>query len=192
MKLLEDRIRTEGIVKSGNILRVDSFLNHQMDAALFREMAREWKRRFAGTEVTKILTIEASGIGLACIAAEEFGCRAVFAKKTAGNNMDADVYATKITSFTKGRVYDVVVSKRFLSKDDRVLILDDFLANGCALLGLMDLVNQAGATLVGCGIAIEKGFQDGGRKIRDMGVKLESLAILESMEGGMITFREND
>ncbi|MBP5410787.1 MAG: xanthine phosphoribosyltransferase [Lachnospiraceae bacterium] len=192
MKLLEDRIRTEGIVKSGNILRVDSFLNHQMDAALFREMAREWKRRFAGAEVTKILTIEASGIGLACIAAEEFGCRAVFAKKTAGNNMDADVYATKITSFTKGRVYDVVVSKRFLTKDDRVLILDDFLANGCALLGLMDLVNQAGATLVGCGIAIEKGFQDGGRKIRDMGVKLESLAILESMEGGMITFREND
>ena len=162
-----------------------------MDAALFREMAKEWKRRFDGAEVTKILTIEASGIGLACIAAEEFGCRAVFAKKTAGNNMDADVYATKITSFTKGRVYDVVVSKRFLTPGDRVLILDDFLANGCALLGLMDLVNQAGATLVGCGIAIEKGFQDGGRKIREMGVKLESLAILDSMEGGAITFRED-
>ena len=192
MKLLEERIRSEGIVKNGEILKVDSFLNHQMDVALFREMAREWKRRFAGADVTKILTIEASGIGLACIAAEEFGCRAVFAKKVAGSNMDADVYATKINSFTKGRVYDVVVSKRFLGPDDHVLILDDFLANGCALLGLMDLVKQAGATLVGCGIAIEKGFQDGGRKIREMGVQLESLAILESMDGGTLTFREDN
>ena len=191
MKLLEERIRSEGIVKNGGILRVDSFLNHQMDAALFREMAREWKRRFADAEVTKILTIEASGIGLACIAAEEFGCRAVFAKKTAGTNMDTDVYSTKITSFTKGRVYDVVVSKRFLKAEDKVLILDDFLANGCALTGLMDMVNQAGATLVGCGIAIEKGFQEGGQRIRESGVRLESLAILESMDGGKLVFRKD-
>ena len=190
MKLLEERMCSEGVVRNDDILKVDSFLNHQMDVSLFREMAREWKRRFAGAEVTKILTIEASGIGLACIAAEEFGCRAVFAKKTAGSNMDAEVYSTKITSFTKGKVYDVVVSKRFLKPEDRVLILDDFLANGCALLGLMDLVKQAGATLVGCGIAIEKGFQDGGRSIRKMGVQLESLAIIDSMEGGTLVFRE--
>lgn len=192
MKILEDRIREEGIVKNGVILKVDSFLNHQMDAALFREMAKEWKRRFADAGVTKILTIEASGIGLACIAAEEFGCRAVFAKKIAGNNMDTDVYSTKIMSFTKGKVFDVIVSKRFLSAEDRVLILDDFLANGCALQGLMDLVKQAGATLVGCGIAIEKGFQEGGKHIREAGVKLESLAIIDSMEDGNLVFRDVD
>ncbi len=190
MKLLEDRIRTEGTVKNGVILKVDSFLNHQMDAELFRAMAKEWKRRFADAGVNKILTIEASGIGLACIAAEEFGCRAVFAKKIAGNNMDTDVYSTKIMSFTKGKVFDVVVSKRFLTPEDRVLILDDFLANGCALQGLMDLVKQSGATLVGCGIAIEKGFQEGGKRIREEGVRLESLAIIDSMEGGTLVFRE--
>jgi xanthine phosphoribosyltransferase len=192
MKLLEDRIRTEGIVKNGDILRVDSFLNHQMDVSLFREMAREWKRRFADAEVNKILTIEASGIGLACVAAEEFDCRVVFAKKTAGNNMDAEMYTTKIISFTKGKVFDVVVSKRFLKPGDRVLILDDFLANGCALLGLMDLVKQSGATLVGCGVAIEKGFQEGGKRIREMGVRLESLAIIDSMEGGELAFRSEE
>lgn len=191
MKLLEDKIRTEGIVKNGDILKVDSFLNHQMDAGLFRAMAREWKRRFDGLGVNKILTIEASGIGLACIAAEEFGCRAVFAKKSSGSNMDAEVYSTKITSFTKGKVFDVIVSKRFLGPEDHVLILDDFLANGCALEGLMDLVNQAGATLVGCGIAIEKGFQEGGAHIRKKGVKLESLAVIVSMSGGEIVFRED-
>ena len=191
MKLLEDRIRREGIVKDGEILRVDSFLNHQMDPALFREMAKEWHRRFADAGVTKILTIEASGIGLACIAAEEFGCRAVFAKKSSGRNMDSDVYSTKIVSFTKGKEFDVIVSKRFLGPEDRVLILDDFLANGCALEGLMDLVRQSGATLCGCGIAIEKGFQGGGAKIRARGIQLESLAILLDMEGGELVFEED-
>ena len=162
MKQLEERILAEGIVKDGEILRVDSFLNHQMDPAL------------------------------ACIAAEEFGCRAVFAKKVAGRNSDADVYATKITSFTKGKVYDVTVSKRFLQPEDRVLILDDFLANGCALEGLMDLVHQAGATLCGCGIAIEKGFQEGGKKIRAKGIRVESLAIIESMSGNSLTFSQRE
>ncbi|MBQ2032591.1 MAG: xanthine phosphoribosyltransferase [Lachnospiraceae bacterium] len=192
MKQLEERILAEGIVKDGEILRVDSFLNHQMDPALFREMAKEWKKRYADAGVNKILTIEASGIGLACIAAEEFGCRAVFAKKVAGRNSDADVYATKITSFTKGKVYDVTVSKRFLQPEDRVLILDDFLANGCALEGLMDLVHQAGATLCGCGIAIEKGFQEGGKKIRAKGIRVESLAIIESMSGNSLTFSQRE
>ncbi|MBO4766378.1 MAG: xanthine phosphoribosyltransferase [Lachnospiraceae bacterium] len=191
MKLLEDRIRREGIVKDGDILKVDSFLNHQMDPALFREMAKEWHRRFADAGVTKILTIEASGIGLACITAEEFGCRAVFAKKSSGRNMDSDVYSTKIVSFTKGKEFDVIVSKRFLGPEDRVLILDDFLANGCALEGLMDLVRQSGATLCGCGIAIEKGFQGGGAKIRARGIQLESLAILLDMEGGELVFEED-
>lgn len=191
MKLLEDRIRREGIVKDGDILKVDSFLNHQMDPALFREMAKEWHRRFADAGVTKILTIEASGIGLACITAEEFGCRAVFAKKSSGRNMDSDVYSTKIVSFTKGKEFDVIVSKRFLGPEDRVLILDDFLANGCALEGLMDLVRQSGATLCGCGIAIEKGFQGGGAKIRARGIQLESLAVLLDMEGGELVFEED-
>ena len=191
MKLLEDRIRREGIVKDGDILKVDSFLNHQMDPALFREMAKEWHRRFADAGVTKILTIEASGIGLACITAEEFGCRAVFAKKSSGRNMDSDVYSTKIVSFTKGKEFDVIVSKRFLGPEDRVLILDDFLANGCALEGLMDLVRQSGATLCGCGIAIEKGFQGGGAKIRARGIQLESLAILLDMEGGELVCEED-
>jgi len=190
MKSLEDRIVSEGIVKDGDILKVDSFLNHQMDPALFREMAREWKRQFADARVNKILTIEASGIGIASIVAEEFGCRAVFAKKMLAKNMDSDRYSTQITSFTKGKTYDVTVSKRFLTAEDRVLIIDDFLANGCALEGLMSLVHQAGATLCGCGIAIEKGFQDGGRKIRESGVKLVSLAIIESMDETGIRFRE--
>lgn len=190
MKSLEDRIVSEGIVKDGDILKVDSFLNHQMDPALFREMAREWKRHFADAGVNKILTIEASGIGIASIVAEEFGCRAVFAKKMLAKNMDSDRYSTQITSFTKGKTYDVTVSKRYLTAEDRVLIIDDFLANGCALEGLMSLVRQAGATLCGCGIAIEKGFQDGGRKIRESGVRLVSLAIIESMDETGIRFRE--
>lgn len=191
MKLLEDRIREEGVVKEGNVLKVDMFLNHQMDVALFRAMAKEWKRRFSDAGVNKILTIEASGIGIACIAAEEFDCKVVFAKKTQGKNLDGELLTTQITSFTKGRVFDVIVAKKFLGMEDRVLIIDDFLANGCALEGLISLVKEAGATLVGCGIAIEKGFQEGGKKIRAMGVRLESLAIVDSMEDGRITFRED-
>jgi len=190
MKSLEERILSEGIVKDGEILKVDSFLNHQMDPALFREMAKEWHKKFADAGVNKILTIEASGIGIACIAAEEFGCRAVFAKKSTGRNMDTDVYATKITSFTKGRTFDVVVSKRFLGPEDRVLILDDFLANGCALDGLIDLVRQAGATLCGCGIAIEKGFQGGGARIRKQGIPIVSLAVIDEMNESGVTFVE--
>ena len=182
MKLLEDRIRTEGIVKSGNILRVDSFLNHQMDAALFREMAREWKRRFAGTEVTKILTIEASGIGIACIAAEQFGCPVVFAKKNKTKNIAGDVWTSKVESFTHGRVYDIIVSKDFLHEGDRVLIIDDFLAMGSALQGLIKLVRDSGAELVGAGIAVEKAFQPGGDLIRSMGVRVESLARIAAMD----------
>ena len=191
MKLLEDRIREEGVVKEGNILKVDMFLNHQMDVVLFRQMAKEWKRRFADAGVNKILTIEASGIGIACIAAEEFGCKVVFAKKTQGKNLDGDLLTTQITSFTKGRVFDVIVAMKFLGPEDRVLIIDDFLANGCALEGLISIVKESGATLVGCGIAIEKGFQAGGDKIRGMGVRLESLAIIESMENGRLQFRED-
>ena len=191
MKLLEDRIREEGVVKEGNILKVDMFLNHQMYVVLFRQMAKEWKRRFADAGVNKILTIEASGIGIACIAAEEFGCKVVFAKKTQGTNLDGDLLTTQITSFTKGRVFDVIVAKKFLGPEDRVLIIDDFLANGCALEGLISIVKESGATLVGCGIAIEKGFQAGGDKIRGMGVRLESLAIIESMENGRLQFRED-
>ena len=192
MKLLEDRILEEGVVKEGNILKVDAFLNHQMDVNLFREMGREWKRLFAGENVNKILTIEASGIGIACVAAEEFGCRVLFAKKTQGKNLDGELLTTKITSFTKGRVFDVIVEKKFLKPGDRVLIIDDFLANGCALEGLIDLVEQSGATLVGCGVAIEKGFQVGGEKIRNRGVRLESLAIVDSMEEGKIIFRHQE
>ena len=158
---------------------------------LFRQMAKEWKRRFADAGVNKILTIEASGIGIACIAAEEFGCKVVFAKKTQGKNLDGDLLTTQITSFTKGRVFDVIVAKKFLGPKDRVLIIDDFLANGCALEGLISIVKESGATLVGCGIAIEKGFQAGGDKIRGMGVRLESLAIIESMENGRLQFRED-
>ncbi len=191
MKLLEDRIREEGVVKEGNVLKVDMFLNHQMDVTLFREMAKEWKRLFAGEGVNKILTIEASGIGIACIAAEEFGCKVVFAKKTQGKNLDGELYTTQITSFTKGRVFNVIVEKKFLGQEDRVLIIDDFLANGCALEGLIQIVRDSGAELIGCGIAIEKGFQAGGAKIRSMGVHLESLAIIDSMspEDGII-FRD--
>lgn len=191
MKLLEDRIREEGVVKEGNVLKVDMFLNHQMDVFLFRQMAKEWKKLFADAGVNKILTIEASGIGIACIAAEEFGCKVVFAKKTQGKNLDGELYTTQITSFTKGRVFDVIVEKKFLGPEDRVLIIDDFLANGCALEGLIRIVRESGAELVGCGIAIEKGFQAGGAKIRSMGVHLESLAIIESMtpDGGIV-FRD--
>ena len=191
MKLLEERIREDGVVKEGNVLKVDSFLNHQMDIELFNEMGKEWARLFADRPVTKILTVEASGIGIACVAAQHFHVPVVFAKKTQSLNIDGEVYSTKIESFTHKRVYDVIVSKKFLNSDDHVLIIDDFLANGCALEGLLDIVKKAGATVEGVGIAVEKGFQKGGDLIRAKGVRVESLAIVESMdaETGEIVFR---
>lgn len=192
MKLLEDRIRKDGIIREGNVLKVDSFINHQMDISLFQEMAKEWKRKFEGKKITKILTIEASGIGIAAIAAAEFGVPVVFAKKSKSINLDNDNYSTQIQSFTHNRVYEVIVSKKFLTAEDTVLIIDDFLANGCALQGLLKLVEEAGANVAGIGIAIEKGFQNGGQLIRDMGYQLESLAIVESMDctTGTIEFRQ--
>ncbi len=191
MKLLEERIRKDGVVKEGNVLKVDSFLNHQMDTALFAEMGKEWKRLFADKKINKILTIEASGIGIACIVAQEFGVPVVFAKKTQTLNIDGAVYSSRIHSFTHSRDYDVIVSKKFLGEGDNILIIDDFLANGCALEGLINMVHASGATLAGVGIAVEKGFQSGGKLIRDKGVQLESLAIVESMnaETGEIVFR---
>ena len=191
MKLLEERIQKDGIVKAGNVLKVDSFLNHQMDIALFNEMGKEFKRLFSDVEVNKIMTIEASGIGIACIAAQYFHVPVVFAKKAQSVNIDGEVYSTKIQSFTHKRVYDVIVSKKYLSPDDKILIIDDFLANGCALEGLIDIVHAAGAQVSGIGIAIEKGFQKGGDMIRARGLRLESLAIVESMDDqtGAITFR---
>ena len=190
MKLLEERIKKDGIVKPGNVLKVDNFLNHQMDIALFNEMGKEFKRLFADCKVNKILTIEASGIGIACIVAQYFDVPVVFAKKAQSINIDGDVYSTKIQSFTHQRVYDVIVSKKYLNPEDHILIIDDFLANGCALEGLIDLVQSAGATVEGIGIAIEKGFQQGGKLIRDRGIRLESLAIVDSMEGVELVFRE--
>lgn len=194
MKLLEDRIKRDGVVKPGNILKVDSFLNHQMDIPLFCELGREFQKRFATESINKILTIEASGIGLACIVAQYFNVPVVFAKKTQTKNIAGDVYTSRVESFTHGRVYDIIVSKQFLGPDDRVLLIDDFLANGKALEGLADVVAQAGATLVGAGVAVEKGFQVGGQVIRDKGIRLESLAIVESMndETGEIVFRGNN
>ena len=191
MKLLKDRIIQDGNVKQGNILKVDSFLNHQMDIELFAEIGKEFKRRFSDVRVNKILTIEASGIGIACIAAQYFNCPVLFAKKTQSKNIDGEVITTKVTSFTKGVTYDVMVSKKFLKADDKVLIIDDFLANGYALLGLADIIKQAGATLVGAGIVIEKGFQCGGKIVRDNGIRLESLAIIDDMnEIDGVTFRD--
>ena len=182
MKLLEDRIRAEGKVREGGVLKVDSFLNHQMDVSLFREMALEWRRLFAGEEITKILTIEASGIAIAAVAAEVFGCRVLFAKKSKTKTIAGEVYTTRVESFTHGNISDVIVSKDYLLPTDRVLIIDDFLANGAALAGLCDLVRQSGATLVGAGIAIEKAFQPGGKMLREKGVRIESLARIASMD----------
>ena len=192
MKLLQERIRKDGVVKEGNILKVDSFLNHQMDVDLFNAMGEEFRRLFADCPVNKILTIEASGIGIACIAAQEFGCPVVFAKKAQSVNLDGEMYTTKIESFTHRRMYDVIVSKKFLSDTDHILVIDDFLANGCAVNGLIDLILSAGATVEGVGIAIEKGFQSGGKLIRDKGIRVESLAIIDSMNAqtGEIVFRE--
>ena len=191
MQALEERIRKDGIINPGNVLKVDSFLNHQMDVSLFVEMAREWKRLFSDRTINKILTIEASGIGIACIVAAEFNVPVVFAKKSQSINLDGEMYTTKIESFTHKKSYDVIVSKKFLSKDDHILVIDDFLANGCAINGLLEIIESAGATVEGVGIAIEKGFQQGGKLIRDRGVRVESLAIVDSMdcETGSIIFR---
>ena len=192
MQLLKDRIRKDGKIKAGNVLKVDSFLNHQMDTDLFVEIGKEFKRRFADCEINKILTIEASGIGIACVVARHFHVPVVFAKKTQSINIDGEVYSSKVESFTHKRVYDVIVSKKYLSPDDHVLIIDDFLANGCAVNGLIEIIEKSGATVEGIGIAIEKGFQSGGRIIRNLGFQLESLAIVESMdaETGNVVFRE--
>jgi len=192
MQVLKDRIRKDGVVRPGNILKVDSFLNHQMDIPLFCEMGREFQQRFMSDEITKILTIEASGIGLACIVAQYFKVPVVFAKKSKTKNIAGDVYTTRVESYTHGRVFDIIVSKQFLRPEDKVLLIDDFLANGKALEGLAQLVKDAGATLVGAGIAIEKGFQVGGDTLREKGIRVESLAIIESMndETGEIIFRD--
>lgn len=191
MLLMEERIRKDGQVRGGNVLKVDAFLNHQLDPELYHAMGEEFYRLFGDCGVTKILTIEASGIGIACIVAQRFGCPALFAKKSKTKNIDGEVYTSAVESFTHGTTYTIMVSKRFLTPEDRVLILDDFLAKGSALRGLIDVVNQAGATLVGCGIAIEKGFQEGGRMLREQGIRVESLAIVDAMgEDGSITFRQ--
>lgn len=192
MNCLEERILKDGVIKEGNVLKVDSFLNHQMDIALFNEMGKELKRRFEGEEFTKILTIEASGIGIACIVAQHFGVPVVFAKKAKSINLDGEMYVAEVESFTHKCKNQVIVSKKFLNTGDKVLIIDDFLANGCALQGLIQIVQSAGAEVNGIGIAVEKGFQSGGRTIRNLGYHLESLAIVEEMDAatGMIKFRE--
>ncbi len=192
MNFLEERIVKDGIVKEGNVLKVDSFLNHQMDTALFNQMGEEFEKRFANKKINKILTIEASGIGIACIVAMHFGVPVVFAKKSKSINIDGDMYIAEVESFTHKCKNQVIVSKRFLGPEDHVLIIDDFLANGCALQGLISIVNEAGGTVEGIGIAIEKGFQVGGQIIRNLGYQLESLAIVDGMDAktGHITFRE--
>ncbi len=191
MNFLEERIVKDGVVKEGNVLKVDSFLNHQMDVDLLNEIGKEFHRRFADKKVTKILTIEASGIAIAYAAAQAFGVPLLFAKKSKSVNIDGDMYTAEVESFTHKNKNQIIVSKRFLSADDRVLIVDDFLANGCALMGLISIVKSAGASVEGLGIAIEKGFQNGGRIIRNLGYQLESLAIVESMDAqtGTIEFR---
>lgn len=192
MNFLEERIMKDGVVKEGNILKVDSFLNHQMDVKLFKQMGEEFKRRFAGKNINKIITIEASGIGIACIVAECFDVPVVFAKKSQSVNIDGDVYSAEVESFTHKCKNQVLISKKFVDPEDHVLIIDDFLANGCALQGLISIVNQAGGTVEGIGIAVEKGFQQGGQIIRNLGYQLESLAIVDGMNAadGSINFRE--
>ena len=192
MNFLEERIVKDGAVKPGNVLKVDSFLNHQMDIALMEEIGREFKRRFAGKPINKVLTIEASGIGIAAFVAKEFGVPMVFAKKSKSINIDGEMLVAEVESFTHKNKNQVIVSKRFLTAEDRILIIDDFLANGCALQGLISIANSAGATVEGLGIIIEKGFQIGGNVIRNLGYHLESLAIVESMdaETGTIVFRD--
>ena len=191
MNFLEEKIVKDGIVKEGNVLKVDSFLNHQMDIDLFNKMGEEWKKRFEGKDINKILTIEASGIGIACIAAQHFGVPVVFAKKAKSINLEGEMYTAEVESFTHKNKNQVIVAKKFLTEDDHVLIIDDFLANGCALQGLIQIVQAAGATVEGIGIAVEKGFQQGGTMIRNLGYQLESLAIVDDMDHttGEIKFR---
>ena len=191
MNFLEERIMKDGVVKPGNVLKVDSFLNHQMDIALLEEIGREFKRRFAEKNITKVITIEASGIAIAAFVAKEFGVPLVFAKKSKSINIDSEMYVVEVESFTHKNKNQVIMSKKFLSAEDHLLIVDDFLANGCALQGLIQIANSANATIEGLGIVIEKGFQNGGRVIRNLGYHLESLAIVEAMdaETGSITFR---
>ena len=192
MNFLEERILRDGIVKEGNVLKVDSFLNHQMDISLFEQMGEEFKKRFAGKEINKIVTIEASGIGIACVVAKYFNVPVVFAKKSKSINIEGDMYVAEVESFTHKCKNQVIVSKKFLSPEDKVLIIDDFLANGCALQGLISIITEAGASVEGIGIAIEKGFQMGGKLIRNLGYRLESLAIVDSMNADTkeIVFRE--
>lgn len=192
MNFLEERIVKDGKVKPGNVLKVDSFLNHQMDISLMEEIGREFHRRFESKKITKVLTIESSGIGIACFVAKEFGVPMVFAKKSHSINIDSEVYVAEVESFTHKKKNNVIVSKQFLNQDDHILIIDDFLANGCALQGLIAIAKSAGATVEGVGIVIEKGFQIGGQIIRNLGVQLESLAIIDAMdaEAGTVTFRE--
>lgn len=192
MNFLEERITKDGIVKDGNVLKVDSFLNHQMDIRLFDQIGEEFKKRFEGTEINKILTIEASGIGIACVAARHFDVPVVFAKKSKSINIEGDVYVAEVESFTHKCKNQVIVSKKFINPEDKILIIDDFLANGCALQGLISIVKSAGASVEGIGIAVEKGFQTGGQVIRNLGYHLESLAIVDSMDAatGEIKFRE--
>lgn len=192
MNFLEERIIKDGIVKEGNVLKVDSFLNHQMDIALFDQIGKEFKRRFAKEKINKIVTIEASGIGIACIVARHFNVSVVFAKKSKSINIEGEMYVAEVESFTHKCKNQVIVSKKFLNPEDHVLIIDDFLANGCALQGLISIVNEAGASVEGIGIVIEKGFQSGGQIIRNLGYHLESLAIVDAMDAstGKVTFRE--
>ena len=194
MNCVEERILKDGIVKTGNVLKVDSFLNHQIDVVLLDEIAQEFLRRFAGNTITKVLTIEASGIAIACAVARLLGVPVVFAKKSKSVNLDGESYVAEVESFTHKKTNQVIVSKKYLNEEDRVLIVDDFLANGCALQGLISLVDAAGAEVVGCGIVIEKGFQEGGHRIRNLGFHLESLAIIDAMddETGGITFRTQE
>lgn len=189
VQTLKTRILKDGKIKPGNVLKVDSFLNHQMDIYLLEEIGEEFRRRFEGTEINKILTIEASGIGIACMVAKAFDVPMVFAKKNQTKNIAGEVYSSRVKSYTHGRIYDIIVSKEFLSEDDKVLLIDDFLANGCALDGLIDVVGQAGATLQGVGIVIEKCFQGGGDRIRRKGVRVESLAMIDSMTDNSLVFK---
>ena len=192
MELLKEKIRKDGVLKPGNVLKVDNFLNHQIDVALLDEIAKELKRRFGDAPITKVLTIETSGIAIACAVAREYGVPVVFAKKSKSVNMDGEVYVAEVESYTHKKTNQVIVAKKFLNENDHVLIVDDFLANGCALQGLISIVDGAGAEVVGCGIVIEKGFQEGGHRIRNLGFHLESLAIVESMDDktGEIIFRQ--
>lgn len=190
MKLLKERIIKDGDIKDGNVIKVDNFLNHQIDVTLLNEIAREFKERFGSRKIDKILTVEASGIAIAAIAGQHFNVPVVFAKKTESKNLDEDTYESEVYSYTRGKYYTIRVSKRYLTEGENILVLDDFLAKGKAAEGLIDILNQAKSKLAGVGIVIEKGFQDGGESLRNKGIKLESLAIIESIDSGEIVFKE--